>query len=271
MLNQIVAHPLPSGQVEHPAVLPSDPLARQGSPLSPNDPTPYYLDCFQGWFHNHPTGAIGLLVQVEHSRNGVKPMVLKCEHCGEQWEIPPPPMKWSLNRENRVPEVMTRLKPTSDPWLWRCPERTRGDGRIYRIEFTSTKLSTSDKAVNRWTCTCRDWRDFQERFWACKHVRAVRLQIGRFLCDHQTRHEVIHMPDAELLPVGRPIQGNGWRGTLLTRCKDGVAYLEVQGVIHTAPHQQIWAELSKRGFEVADDCVWLDIAHEMGREGRAGM
>lgn len=199
-----------------PNLLPAAPLARQGNPLNPNDPTPYYLDCFLAWFHNHTTGASGLLVQVANNR-------LQCEHCHEAWEIPPPPMKWSMNRSNRVPEVMTRLQPTADPWVWLCPERTCGDGRIYRIAF--------DKAVNRWTCTCRDWRDFQARFWSCKHVRAVRQQIGRFLGDHETRHEVIHTPDAELLPVGRPIKGCGWRGTLLTRKKDGVAYLEVQGVI----------------------------------------
>ena len=237
--------------LSQPNLLPAVPLARQGNPLSPNDPTPYYLDCFLAWFHNHPTGAIGLLVQV-------KPTVLKCEHCDQRWEIPPPPMKWSMNREHRVPEVLTRIQPTSDPWLWRCPERTRGDGAVYRIEF--------DQAVSRWTCTCRDWRDFQERFWACKHVRAVRQQIGRFLGDHQTRHEVTKTPDGERLPVGRPIKGCGWRGTLLTRRKGGVAYLEVQGVIHTAPHQQIWAEISKRGFAVASDGVWLDIAHQMGEE-----
>ena len=258
-----------------PNLLPAAPLARQGNPLNPNDATPYYLDCFSAWFHNHATGASGLLVQVKSN-------VLKCEHCHEAWDTPPPPMKWSMNREHRVPEVMTRIQPTADPWVWRCPERTCGDGRIYRIEF--------DQAVNRWTCTCRDWRDFQHRFWACKHVRAVLRKIRQFIADRggeeasgrgsegareeanpsrgsfsPNTQETPNTPSP--LPVGRPIKGNGWRGTLLTRKKDGVAYLEVCGVIHTAPHQQIWAEISKRGFEVADDGVWLDIAHEMGEEG----
>ena len=68
------------------------------------------------------------------------------------------------------------------------------------------------------------------------------------------------------LPVGRPIRGNGWYGTLLTRCRDGVAYLEVQGIVHTAPGQQIRAECATRGFAVAADCVWIEIAREMGQD-----
>ena len=53
-----------------PNLLPAAPLARQGNPLSPNDPTPYYLDCFLAWFHNHPTGAIGLLDRTARQRVG---------------------------------------------------------------------------------------------------------------------------------------------------------------------------------------------------------
>ena len=188
---------------------------------------------------------------------------MQCETCKRVFLLTPPPFKWDSQREKRVDEVMRRLRETDHPKAWECISKTPGDGRIYRIVF--------DDLVHQWECTCRDYRDYADRFWKCKHVRAVERKIASFSADHQTRPEVTKTPDAERLPVGRPIKGNGWRGTLLTRCKDGVAYLEVQGVIHTAPHQQIWAEISKRGFAVADDCVWLDIAHEMGREGRAGV
>lgn len=74
------------------------------------------------------------------------------------------------------------------------------------------------------------------------------------IADARTRHEVTPTSDAERLPVGRLITGVGWRGTLLTRCTNGVAYLEVQGVIHTAPHDSVWEEITQRGFAVSDDC-----------------
>jgi hypothetical protein len=236
---------------------------RQGNPLDANNPTPYYLECFLAWFHNHADGSAGMLVQVRHS-------VLQCEHCGERWQTQADP-DWVIKRERRVPEVLTRIRETENPWLWLCPEKSRHDGTTYKIRF--------DTEIHRWTCTCRDWRDFQDRFWGgCKHVRAVKKSIAMFIADHSEPADAVarRMVASEIqpieptlddqLPVGRPINGRGWRGTLLTRSQNGMTYLEVQGVIHTSPMESAWDDISERGFEVTDECVWIDIAHDMGSE-----
>ncbi len=246
-------------------------VSRQGNPIDDSDPTPYYLSCFSAWFHNHSNGTAGMLIQVRHR-------VLQCEHCTEQWETNPD-KDWVIRRAKRVDEVMTRLRPTDDPWVFQCPERSRHDGMVYRIEF--------DAGVHRWTCTCRDFCDFQSRFWGgCKHVRAVKKNIAMFIADNEhtpesTAYQMVEQetkPETPLslddqLPVGRSIRGNGWRGTLLTRCKDGVVFLEVQslprsigGVIHQEPSEAVWEEFRQKKFEVSPDCVWIDIAHRMGSE-----
>ncbi len=299
-------------------------VSRQGNPIDDSDPTPYYLSCFSAWFHNHSNGTAGMLIQVRHR-------VLQCEHCTEQWGTNPD-KDWVIRRAKRVDEVMTRLRPTDDPWVFQCPERSRHDGMVYRIEF--------DAGVHRWTCTCRDFCDFQSRFWGgCKHVRAVKKNIAMFIADHEQRGSILRRidPSAEptptggkadqpevqtfsgfepsgaqntvarqlvrvdhpvvsrevqtfrrfeslckreaetkaqeitpslddQLPVGRPIRGNGWRCTLLTKSKDGVTFLEVQGVIHQEAQDAVWEEFRQKKFEVNLDCVWIDIAHRMGSE-----
>ena len=240
-------------------------VSRQGNPIDDSDPTPYYLSCFSAWFHNHSNGTAGMLIQVRHS-------VLRCEHCTEQWETNPD-KDWVIRRAKRVDEVMTRLQPTEDPWVFQCPERSRHDGSVYRIEF--------DVGVHRWTCTCRDFCDFQSRFWGgCKHVRAVKKNIATFIISHEEHDDTVahQLVEAEAkaqeitlslddqLPVGRPIRGNGWRCTLLTKSKDGVTFLEVQGVIHQEAQDAVWEEFRQKKFEVNPDCVWIDIAHRMGSE-----
>ena len=107
----------------------------------------------------------------------------------------------------------------------------------------------------------------------------MKKNIAMFIADNEhtpesTAHQMVEQetkPETPLslddkLPVGRSIRGNGWRGTLLTRCKDGVVFLEVQGVIHQEPSEAVWEEFRQKKFEVNPDCVWIDIAHRMGSE-----
>ncbi len=163
--------------------------ARQGNPHDNNNPTPYYLSCFNAWFHNHSNGATGMLIQVRHS-------VLRCEHCGEQWETTPD-KDWIMRRAKRVDEVATRLKPTDDPWTWECPERSRHDRSVYRITF--------DAQVSRWTCTCKDFRMFEHHFWGgCKHVRAVKKNIAMFIADHEQRGSILRRIDPSAYQRGMP-------------------------------------------------------------------
>jgi len=107
---------------------------------------------------------------------------------------------------------------------------------------------------------------FAHRFWGgCKHVHTIKKTITMEIADHEVRYKLVQTPD-DLLPVGHPIRGNGWECTLLTRSRDGVVYLGVQGVVHHVPQKSVWDEISERGFEVSDECVWIDIAHYMGSE-----
>ncbi len=224
--------------------------ARQGNPLNDKNPTPYYLSCFSAWFHNHANGTAGMLVQVRHR-------ALQCEHCGVRWETKPD-KDWVSKRTRRIDEVMARLRPTEDPWVFQCPERSRHDGMVYRIEF--------DTGVHRWTCTCKDFRMYASRFWGgCKHVRAVKKTIAVELAKREDQHEIYAEEPDDLLPIGRPIRGEGWEATLLTKSQNGVAYLEVQGVIHRESQDAVWEEFRQKKFEVSPDCVWIDIAKSMAK------
>ena len=125
------------------------------------DSSLYYLPVFGAWFHTHDNRE-ALLIQTH-------PYRLKCEGCGQAFRMKPPPEKWDEGREKRAAEVLTRLQETANPYFFRCPAKTPGDGRIYTIDF--------DKEVRRWRCDCRDFRDFEKYFFKCKHVRAVERKI----------------------------------------------------------------------------------------------
>lgn len=170
------------------------------------------------------------------------------------------------------------------------PERAE---RIYSVRVAACHRHSFSHP----TCTCPDWhranRDTPDHYpvvpFICKHgvvwrllekygvpvrcyspaelCRSCRVCVAAsemrrcYLCNP---HAVLTDLDTRL-PVGRPISGNGWHCTLLTRSHDGVAYLEVQGVVHRVQKTSVWDEMTARGFSVSSDCVWVDVAHDIGK------
>ena len=74
---------------------------------------------------------------------------------------------------------------------------------------------------------------------------------------------VLNVPTVDDLPLGRPIRGNGWAGTLLVKSQNGVAHLELQGVISTVPQAGVWDEITRLGYTVSSDCQWFEVSREM--------